>query len=666
MESMKLKNKIINYFVTKPTVNSLPMVFQCPVTIPVKAGYELLKKQLAKQGKQIPFGDIMHVCYDMESQYVYVINANSFSGREKEIMLKSAEVRIAKDFNGLLNVKPIEGSPFSSIRVRSVSSFGFVEKAAKEHFKTPFNNLPVIEANLARMDRTKKQLPDIFSSVNYTGGYVSSKDAPYVDFIDENDNDGKKRQQPLFLLRQPTPFILLNISPSVDIKASDKERTVLFGYRDYVSEKMQESPSQSEGGDAEKVTGFADLYAAKRFLYYGYPFEEVCEVLLPSAKDFGQLYGAIQRLMRAANELESDGYPNPANVPYYITFKVDPRRFPLDLGSLSSDGVHIDPARQLPYLAVIEFDSETGYILIQTPAYINPDLCIKVLGAMSRPLITHYNHAMKKVDVKSTQGVFKEYERQGEQLAKINALSQHDLKRLYPNPSEAPSKIEFRTDDRARGVSMSNNRVCNLRRISDYYYACDHIKKVCEKRNVPFMDLEVVIGPLDRIFGPGTKGGFMDKEAFVKSKMKIPYEIEKGLFVTPPLIAIDATSMPGYDAQTETLIHEYCHNIFSITNPEWEHVYNTPEAQKKKKTDENWWWYTYLTDPDERQAHTEQIKHELRSGKSPDEIIRDKVGGQITTKNYPIALKFKELVDECIAALEGEDELNEKPVGNSQ
>ena len=108
-------------------------------------------------------------------------------------MLKAAEVRIYKDFENLRNTKPIEGSPFSSIRVRSVSSFGYIEKAIKNHFgNVPFTDLPVIEANLARMSYTTKKLPSIFASPNYTGGYVSQSDASYIDFFDELENDGRK------------------------------------------------------------------------------------------------------------------------------------------------------------------------------------------------------------------------------------------------------------------------------------------------------------------------------------------------------------------------------------------------------------------------------------------------------------------------------------------
>jgi len=647
----------------------MPKVFMCPVTIPADTGKKLLMEQLKKQGLQVPAGNILHVCYDLDSERIYLPNANIFSKDNKEYLLKAAEIRIAKDFGGILNVKPIEGSPFTSIRVRAVSSFGYVVNSIKQHFNDKkFVDLPVIEANLARMPTTMKQLPPIFTNKNFTGGYISSSQLQVVSFIDEIELNGRKREKPILVFQQKPPFILLNTSPEIEIKAADKERNVLLGYRDFLYDSTVQSKEtideKQKQETIDKATNFADLYAAKRFLYLGYPFEEVCSVFLTSSRNFAELYSGIQRLMSAAEELSTEGHPNPAGIPYYVTFKIDPNTFPLKLASLTSGGNKFDPYKQLPYFLVVEYDAETNYILVQTPAFISPDICMKVLKAKNRPLITHYNPAVGKTDVKSTDGVFKEYKIQGEQLNKITALTKHDM--LSQDPEKKDVKVEFRTDNRARGVSMSNTEVCNLRRISDYYYACDRIKTICKKRGIPFVDLPVVVGPIERIMGQGTQGGFMSRQAFEKQKLKMPFEIEKGLFVNPPLIAINADSMPGYDEQTTTLIHEYCHNLFDITNPDYEHQYNKKENSSLKDKNPNKWWDMYLSDLDERQAHKEQIKHELISGESPDEIIRDKVGGAITTSNYPIALKMKELVDEAMKEIEREEEENEKPIGTDQ
>ena len=650
-----------------PSTDGMPKVYLCPVTIPADEGKKLLEKQLKKSNITISGTAIMHVCFDMDSERIYVINANEFEQHMKQLMLKAVEIRIAKDFGGgsLSMAKPIEGSPFSSIRVRSVDSFGYVVKAIADSFPDQkLVNLPVIEANLERMPSTLKHLPELFKHEKFTGGYISPKTMPQVRFIDELDNRGQKRKQPLYLLDQPTPCIVLNISAKVKMSAADKERTVLMGYRDYLYDQAIAMDEKQRDQQFLRATSFADIYAAKRFLYLGYPFEEVCKVFFEMAKDFGGLYNSTQRLMQAANELENDGYPNPARIPYFMTFRIDPKTFPLRLNSIMGEGNTIDPNKQLPYFLVIEYDINTNYIIIQTPAYIEPDLCMKILHAQNRPLITRYNPATGKVDVKSTQGVLQQYKQEQNQLAKITALNKYQIGKLFPDKKDVA--VEYRDDERAKSVSQSSTEQLHLRKISDYYYACDRIKKICKERGIPFFDLDVVVGPIERLFGRGTQGGFMSKQNWLKSKMKTPHELEKGLFVSPPMILINSATMPGYDEQTETLIHEYSHNLYNIVNPEHQAEYNKPENKTLKEKDNNQWWYIYLTDPDERQAHLEELKYELHSGKSPDEIIRDKVGGKIDANNYAIALKFKELVDEAMEALAKEEEQDEKPVGTSE
>ena len=134
----------------------------------------------------------------------------------------------------------------------------------------------------------------------------------------------------------------------------------------------------------------------------------------------------------------------------------------------------------------------------------------------------------------------------------------------------------------------------------------------------------------------------------------MPYEIAKGIFVTPPLIAIDSVDMPSPAEQASTLVHEYAHNLYSITHPEHESEYN--KDPKLKDTDSDKYWHLYLTDEDERQAHSEQVKFELKSGISVDEMIRNKVGGQVTKDTYNIALLFKDIIDDAITDMENENE----------
>ena len=670
---MKLKNQILNYFVVPPDRSGqMPRVFLSPVTMRDDVGRKIIEEQLSKSKDSIPAKRMLHVCFDRDSERIYIPNAAEFPKEQMEMLLKAAQIKITKDFGGFMGYHPIEGSPFSSIRVRSVSSFGHTLNAIHDHFEgKDFVDLPVIEANLARMPTTIKNLPEIYrTNEKYVGGYIGPEFAKSIPFYDEKELSGAFRKQKIPLINQPTPFILINITPSVEAGASEKEWAVLSGYRDFLysqNENKEVDPQKSQ-----EFNSFADLYAYKRYMYLGWPFEEVCQAALEHVSNFGELINAIDILVEAANSLESEGYPNPAANPYYMTFKIDLSLFPLSLESMMQDG-QFSPFRQLENFRIIEYDTESKFLIIETPAFISPNLCHRLLKSKNRPLIVRYNPIVNTIDVKSTEGTFTEYQIERMQKAKINALVNHDLKRDVP--PEEQNEIEypkFRDDDRSRGISLANPNTCHIRKVSNYFYAMDHIKKVCEKNNMEFKDVDVVIGPIERIFGRGTQGGFMGPKQFEANKLEIPYELEKGLFVSPPVITVNSVHMPSYAAQTTTLIHEYCHNLYSITNPEHEHLYN--KDPKLKKQDELAWWDLYFNDEDERIAHIEEIKHELISGRSTDEIIRDKigeargqVGGAITLNtykvNYPIALKFRELVMEAVRQLEEENELNEKPIG---
>jgi hypothetical protein len=293
-------------------------------------------------------------------------------------------------------------------------------------------------------------------------------------------------------------------------------------------------------------------------------------------------------------------------------------------------------------------------------------MCQKILKAESSPIITRYNPAMKTIDVKSNGDIFKEFKNKNSiQVAKIKALNDFRMKKIDVDYNS--SLIKFRSDDSSRGISISNPNSFNIRKLSEYYYAADQIKEVCidwNKKNpndkVEFKDIDILIGPIEKIMGQGTQGGYMDADSFVKNKLKVPFEIIPGLFISPPIIAVNSVTKPSYAQQTDTLVHEYSHNLYSITHPNRE----TPEYLQEKdlqKKDIKKWFYLYMTDPDERLAHKYQIKHLLMSGVTPDEIIREKVGGIISIDNYGMAMKYKELVDEAMQEVKQDKILNEKP-----
>ena len=656
---MKFKNKIFNYFVIPPlTSGGVPRVFLSPVTMNAKVAKPLMAKQLKKQdGTVLPSGNLLHVCFDYDSGMIYIPNASDFSANQMEPLLKAAEVRITKDFGSFSSRLPIAGSPFSSLRVRSIESFSYAKEIIQKHYKGKiFKTLPVIEVNLGKMPTVLKSLPEEFrKNEEFLGSYISPSFANSITFVDELDNYGRKIKEPRVLLTQKTPFILINVAQNEKRKeptATEKEWVVLNGYRDYLYDA---DTSEEEKYAPDDITKFADLYAIKRYLYLGWSFEEVSSYLLRNVQNFGGLIKAIDLLMQAVDSLVQEGYKSPASIPYYITFKINPKMFPLKIESVIDKNTgQINSEIQYKNFLIIDYDMSSGYILIETPAFVSPDICRKVLKAESPPFICKYNSMINKIDIKSERNSVSDLQKNRVQLAKIKGIVRSDL------DEEKKDEVVFRGGAQASGENVVNPNIFVVRKISDYHYAADFIKKMCEQNNVPFEDFDVVVGPIENKFGRGTMGGFIDEKLFRKNKWDIPFELEKDIYISPPVMMVNSVEIPSYAEQTETLIHEYRHYIFGLNNPNYEITYDRP----KKRTDYEHWW-KYLSDANERAAHKEEIKFELGLGKSYDEIIRNKVGGQITAENYPIALKFAELVKEALKELEEEGETDEKPTGTS-
>ena len=235
----------------------------------------------------------------------------------------------------------------------------------------------------------------------------------------------------------------------------------------------------------------------------------------------------------------------------------------------------------------------------------------------------------------------------------MEALIKHDIGK------DGNEELEFRIGPEAQGLWAKDSTVFNVRKISDYHYATDVIKRICGQVDIEFEDLDVIIGPIEALFGAGTQGGYVDAEQFIAAGKEIPFEVIPGLWVNPPVIWINSMSMPSYAEQTSTLIHEYRHHIFGKQHPDYKKQYGnlgakpgTPEYYKE--------WYLYLTDENEVAAHKTQIKYDLLMGRSMDEIIREKFGGRIDDKNYKVALKYKQLVEETAGeVVEEEGKQNE-------
>lgn len=658
---MKLRNQIINYYVVSPsTPSELPRVVRSTVSMPSSTARAIIERQF-RDNKQppLPYGPVLHVCYDYDSGIIYLPNSDDFVKKQVDYLVKAAKIRISQDFGEYSSKPPIESSPFTSLRIRSINSFLHARKIISQHYRGKiFKDLPVIEAYLDRMPNTLRSLPAQFQNPKLKGDYIGTKDAEVVTFVDEIDISGHKRKEPKLLLTQKPPFILINTSVSRnpkkkrdEVTASEKEWVVLNAYRDYLGDI---DASQEEKYIEDDINKFADLYAIKRRLYLGTPFEQVCMVMMRGVTDFSSLLKAIEGLLTASDSLEVEGYMNPASIPYYLTFKIDDT-FPIDLSSVADPQTgEIDTTNQSQGFVIVDYDEKNQHILIETPVFLSPEICVKILKAKSPPFICRYNHVVNKIDVKTDDRSLKAIQNNRIQMAKINGL----IKTLLPE--EKRKTLDFRSGELASGESAFNSNIWTIRKISDYLYASDYIKRMCSKVGLPFADFDVVVGPIAKVFGSGMQGGFMDEKSFKASKMSIPYELEKGVWISPPIMLINVVEKPDPAVQTETIIHEYRHYLYGLQNPNYENKYNKVKRKHDGKDYEFWWHY--FSDPNEIAAHKENIEFELGLGKSYDEIIRNKVGGVITPDNYPIARKYGEMVQEVVKEIEERKEENEQPI----
>jgi len=657
-----MKNKIVNYFVGMLSKGGgMPRVFKSPVTMGADVASKLLNQQLKRNKKDLVNGDLLHVCFDVDSDMIYIPNASSFSKEIMTPLLQAAKIRISKEFGGYAGRPPIEGSPFSSIRVRSLKSFPYASKIIGEHYEGKVHtDIPVVEANMGRMPSTKKALPPIFHQKGFMGGYVSPSLAKSVTFYNEVDVLGNKLKVPEMVLKQQTPFILINMERGSgkeheEPTATEKEGVVLNGYRDYLYDTQA---VDQEKYIADDISSFADLYSIKRQLYLGWSLEEVSLIFSGTIKAFPELIMFIQRLMAASDSLVAEGYTNPAANPYYLTFKIDPKTFPIRLETIiDMETGRVDPFRQYEYFKAIDYDLKTGYIIIQTPIYIPPQLCEQILKAKTTPFIGKYNPVFHTIDSKGEDTSYSKLKVEKRQLAKIKALVGREV------PEEWKDGLEYREGAEARGQWATDPNIFNVRKVSEYLYATDYIKEMCEQLGEPFVDFDVIIGPIERFMGRGSQGGFIDEAGFKKSKMEIPHKLMEGLYMTPPCILINSVSIPSYADQTETLIHEYRHYIYGKQNPNYEKGYGDMSSKEGDAHLQE--WDKYLSDPNERAAHITEIKYALALGKSVDEIIRDKVGGRITMENYPIAIKFEDLVRQAAEEMKIKEEQNEEPIGTN-
>jgi len=141
-----MKNKIVNYYVGMPPKGgNMPRVFSSPVSIPTDVAFNLLNKQLERNGKELINGNLLHVCFDVDSEVIYLPDVSKFPQETLTPLLQAAKIKISKDHGGYAGRPPVEGSPFSSLRVRSLSSFPYANKMIGEHHKGKVHSISNIK-----------------------------------------------------------------------------------------------------------------------------------------------------------------------------------------------------------------------------------------------------------------------------------------------------------------------------------------------------------------------------------------------------------------------------------------------------------------------------------------------------------------------------------------
>jgi hypothetical protein len=503
-----------------------------------KTALEVLKDQFPDFDAK----HLLHVCYDADSTRLYVVNKDFFSKDQCESLIGQIKEKILNTFGEISNEPMINGSPFSSLRVRDLDAFPYIRNIVKGDLGgEDVEKIPIIEVNLNRMPSVAKALPirhKMMTKENpngsFIGAYISPSEMKGIHFYEEIDIEGRKKRTPEKLLSQAAPFILINIGHDPQPSAPEKEWYILNGYREY----FQDSSIFEE--DAKHAHSDAFLFAIKRFLKLGWTFEEVTDIFLKNVCDFFELVSSANELMRIAYSFEEDGYENPGETPYFVSFRID-NKFPIDIKSMIQDG-RLSSDRQIPWFRIIDYNPKTNFVIIETPVYVRQENWMKIFKAASIPFITRYNKHTNTIDVKSDdysyQNFVKGKKERLSQLAKVRYFNEAEVDKIG-------EKIAFRSDINSRSIKIGDGNSYHLRGIADYYEASEQLRRIARERGVDFEDLNVVVGPIEQLFGRGTRGGFMDADAFEKSEMEVPYELTKGIFVEPPLIAVDSVEMPS-------------------------------------------------------------------------------------------------------------------------
>ena len=649
--SEKRSNDFVNYY----TFESIPpggnpVVMKSPINVPAKVAKEQYCKQLANEGKGYD-GPVLHIKLDLASGRMYIPEWDNLSemGRDQTVKLfTSVKLMATKEFGDIPSAPPIAGDPSKVIRIRTLNDFPSSSRFIRAHLNEEslsgdFMNLPVVEANLSMMPKTRGMLPAGRRAKEFEGCYIDPGAIPTMPFIVEENMGGTVKSRQVHT--QQAPFILVNISPEAKVSESDKERVVVVAYKDFATKGINSALVSSVG-----------RYTVKYLLYMGYSFRNVCaSVLSPSmVQGFEGLMHMSAYLLAAAKDLKKGGYPDPSASRTYYCFRID-ESFPYKF-RLNMVGAPYPVEGQNDIITVVHFDPASSYLIFKSPLFFNDDVCHEILKAQGNVVRCDYDPETKRVKTDETPEIL---DRESKYSTRVITT---DLKGAGVIGKGEQPRFELR----GRVESQFTKR-----KITDYYQATDLIKKIIQKINssstkqVEFHDLSVVVGPWQR--AAGFLGGYMSLERMRKTKGQIPYQPIPNVDwkIMPPAIFIDNGENPSIADQTHVIIHEYRHYLneqLGVESPTYDVL-----GKKKNMEDAIQKQLVYLSSPDERESHIEQMQYLLGIGWTKDDIIRQFMGKQeVLPQTIRIARKYLELVNEAArrAAAAEEEAISEDVLQN--
>jgi len=609
-KNQKQSNVILNYFVLYDTYGKTksPEIWSFPFYIDSGSFIAQLNKQ--NKAKNIPEfkGDILHVCYDVANQKMYLPDFNLQDIKNNQELINYVQYKLDKlhkTTSPAYNYMP--GNPYNLFRIRKVGDFRSASDFIKTHLARKnilYNaDLPVVEADLSKMPHTVQKLQATNDIISI---YVDSRRFSIIPFVYSENN----RSDLLYTMK--SPFILININPTIHVSELEKDRMVIEGYKYYCSEQI---PNEKEN---------IDIFNIQYLLASGWTIEQLSTHLITptTTKTISDLLDIGSTVMRAVYGLQKGGYYNALNYCFYYIVKRTPQ-FPIKI-THNLDTTY-NTSDQHIAIQMIHYDYLNDYVVLRSFLFISPEVSQNIFHTTDVDILKYDPYENKLLLQKDFT---------------------NEAKKSYREAFKN-AKLEISKDNQTLNLDIISNNTKSLfsrRKIEDFHLAANEIKQMCRNSGIQFANLDVTVGPFSSVI-QGLKGGFYDEERAKKMGVKIPWEFLPGFIIPSNSIMVDTESHKSIADMSDVLIHEYQHYINKLLKVE-SPVYRLDASNIEAMSE-------YLDSPDEQGSHIQQAVHLLSSGMSRDQIIYRFLGHQYPTSHtLPLAKKYNKFIDEAQKIIE--------------